>query len=142
MWRAYFESSLLLETRLDHDLRSTSGLSLIDYNVLLLLAEAEGHRLRMGELASQMVFSASRATYQVKSMEKRGLVLRQTAADDGRGSEAVLTATGMEALRDASPKHARTVEALFTDHVDTTCWGAAPSASRFWARKNFNRGKK
>lgn len=118
MWRAYIESSLLLETRLDEDLRASCELSLIDYHVLLLLSEVEGHRLRMGELAARMVFSASRATYQVKSMEKRGLVLRQPSGEDRRGYYAVLTASGLEALRDAAPAHARTVNALFMDELE------------------------
>ena len=35
-------------------------LTLGDYNVLLLLSEAPENRLRMGQLASRMVFSPSR----------------------------------------------------------------------------------
>lgn len=30
-WRPYIETSLLLETRLDEDLRTTAGMSLVDY---------------------------------------------------------------------------------------------------------------
>lgn len=114
VWRTYFEASLLLETTIDEDLRRHTKLSLIDYHVLLLLAEAPQRRLRMGELADRMVFSASRVTYQVSSMEKRGLVLRQRAHEDKRVYHAVLTANGLEALRSAAPHHAQTVRKLFT----------------------------
>lgn len=118
VWRAYIETSLLLETHLDEDLRSATGLSLIDYHVLLLLAEAPSRRLRMSDLAVRMVFSPSRVTYQVKSMEQRGLVVRQPSSTDRRVNHAVLTATGLEALRDASPHHVHTVQTLFTDDLD------------------------
>lgn len=117
-WRAYLEASLLLETRLDEDLRATAGLSLFDYHLLLLLAEAPGRRLRMGELARRLVFSASRVTYQVKSLEKRNLVLRRPSRTDRRVSYAVLTAAGLDVLRAAAPHHSDTVHRLFLDDLD------------------------
>jgi DNA-binding MarR family transcriptional regulator len=86
-WRAYVESSQLLLTRLEEDLRADSGLSFADYHVLVLLSEAPGQRLRMGELASRLVFSPSRLTYQISAMQRRGLVARQSCPDDRRGQE-------------------------------------------------------
>ncbi|WP_243789741.1 MarR family winged helix-turn-helix transcriptional regulator [Saccharopolyspora gloriosae] len=117
-WRPYIEASLLLETRLDEDLRASAGMSLMDYNVLLILSESPAHRLRMGELATRMVFSPSRLTYQIKVMERRGWVLRQVSPEDRRVHHAVLTATGLEALRAADPPHIDTVQRLFTDDLD------------------------
>ncbi|MBK0869074.1 MarR family transcriptional regulator [Saccharopolyspora sp. HNM0986] len=116
-WRPYIEASLLLETRLDEDLRAAAGMSLMDYHVLLVLSESPAHRLRMGELAARLVFSPSRLTYQVKVLERRGWVLRQPAPEDGRVNNAVLTATGLEALRAADRHHVATVQALFTDDL-------------------------
>lgn len=116
-WRTYIETSLLLETRLDDDLRSATGLNMIDYHVLLLLSEAPGRRLRMGELADRLVFSPSRLTYQIKTMERRGVVLRQPSPDDKRVNHAVLTAAGLEAFRAAGPHHVATIQRLFTDDL-------------------------
>lgn len=113
VWRPYIEASLLLETRLDDNLRDRTGLSLIDYHVLMLLSHAPRHRLRMSDLADRMVFSRSRITYQITSMAKRGLVLREPVPEDGRGYRAVLTVTGADALRSAAPIHAESVRALF-----------------------------
>lgn len=117
-WRPYIEASLLLETRLDEDLRAAAGMGLMDYHVLLVLSECPAHRLRMGELATRMVFSPSRLTYQVKVLERRGWVVRQLASDDRRVHHAVLTATGLEALREADRHHVGTVQRLFTDDLD------------------------
>jgi DNA-binding MarR family transcriptional regulator len=117
-WRAYIESSQRLMTQLEDDLRADSGLTFADYHVLVLLAEAPERRLRMGELASRLVFSPSRLTYQIGSMEKRGLVARESCPDDRRGSEAVLTAGGLRTLREAAPHHLRSVRAHFVDDLD------------------------
>lgn len=117
-WRPYIEASLLLETQLDEDLRAAAGMSLLDYHVLLVLSECPARRLRMGELARRMVFSPSRLTYQVKVLERRGWVLRQSSAEDKRVNYAVLTATGLDALREADGHHIDTVRRLFTDDLD------------------------
>ena len=102
-WRAFIESSQLLMTQLEDDLRETSELTFADYHVLVLLSEAPRQRLRMGELAGKLIFSPSRLTYHIGTMERRGLVVREPCPEDRRGSEAVLTAAGLLALRDAAP---------------------------------------
>jgi DNA-binding MarR family transcriptional regulator len=117
-WRAYVESSQLLLTQLEEELRDASGLSFADYHVLVLLSEVPGQRLRMGELANRLVFSPSRLTYQISSMQRRGLVTRQACPEDRRGSEAVLTAAGLLALREAAPHHLASVRAHLMDDLD------------------------
>jgi DNA-binding MarR family transcriptional regulator len=117
-WRTFIESSWALHTHLEDELRATTGLSMNDYHVLVVLSEAPGRRLRMGELAGRLVFSPSRVTYQISSMVKRGLVRKQACPDDGRGQEAVLTADGMAALVAAAPSHLVTVRDSFIDRLD------------------------
>ncbi|MFI5496138.1 MarR family winged helix-turn-helix transcriptional regulator [Actinoplanes sp. NPDC051859] len=117
-WRAYVESSWALQTHLDGDLRAKTGLSMSDYHVMVVLSEAPDHRLRMGELASQLVFTPSRVTYQITSMIKRGLVRKQSCPRDGRGQEAVLTDAGMAALVAAAPLHRATVRDCLMDDLD------------------------
>jgi DNA-binding MarR family transcriptional regulator len=117
-WRAYIEGSLRLNARLEDDLRAATGLTMADYNVLVVLSEAPGHRLRMGELAERLVFSPSRLTYQVSSMEKRGLVRRESCPADRRGSEAVLTGDGLAKLRDSAPHHVASVRERLINLLD------------------------
>jgi DNA-binding MarR family transcriptional regulator len=117
-WRTFIESSWALHTRLEDELRTATGLSMNDYHVMVVLSEAPERRLRMGELASRLVFSPSRVTYQINSMVKRGLVRKQSCTEDGRGQEAVLTDEGMAALRTAAPLHLDTVRKAFIDHVN------------------------
>lgn len=119
-WRAYLEGSFRLNMRLEDDLRAVTGLTIADYNVLVVLTEAPMHRLRMGELASRLVFSPSRLTYQIASMEKRGLVVRESCPADRRGSEAVLTAIGLDKLRQSAPHHLVSVRERLIDQLDDT----------------------
>ncbi|KOX10574.1 MarR family transcriptional regulator [Micromonospora sp. NRRL B-16802] len=117
-WRAYIEASQRLVTQLEDDLRADSDLSFADYHVLVLLSEAPGQRLRMGELAGRLVFSPSRLTYQISSMQRRGLVSKEACPDDRRGSEAVLTAAGLLALAEAAPHHLASVRTHLMDDLD------------------------
>ncbi|MBO4209313.1 MarR family winged helix-turn-helix transcriptional regulator [Micromonospora echinofusca] len=117
-WRSYIESSQLLLTQLEDELRGSNELSFADYHVLVLLSEVPGQRLRMGELASRLIFSPSRLTYQISSMQRRGLVSRESCPEDRRGSEAVLTAAGLLALHEAAPHHLRSVRAHLMDDLD------------------------
>jgi DNA-binding MarR family transcriptional regulator len=117
-WRTFIESSWALHTRLEDELRAQTGLSMNDYQVMVVLSEAPDRRLRMGELAGRLVFSPSRVTYQITSMVKRGLVRKQSCPEDGRGQEAVLTDEGLAALQAAAPLHLVTVRDAFIDRLD------------------------
>jgi len=117
-WRTFIESSWALHTHLEDELRATTGLSMNDYHVMVVLSEAPGRRLRMGELADRLVFSPSRITYQINSMVKRGFVRKQPCPEDGRGQEAVLTDEGMAALVNAAPLHLISVRDRFIDRLD------------------------
>lgn len=111
-WRLYFETTALLTARIEERLKA-QGCSLVEYQLLLLLHEAPGRCLRMGELARRLVFSPSRLNYKVKVLGERGWVQRRRAQGDGRGWEAALTAEGAQAFRRLRPDHARDVEELF-----------------------------
>jgi len=130
-WRAYFEATQMLSEVLERRLKQDCGMSLADYNLLLLLYESPAGRLRMGELASRMVFSPSRITYQVKTLVARGLIDRRPASCDRRGYEAVLTDDGRAAFRRAAIGHARQVDELFLGHLEP---GEAESLARIFSR--------
>ena len=114
-WRRFIETSTRLSTTVDEQLRADSQMTLADYHLLLLLREAPGHRLRMKELSDRMVFSASRLTYQVDVLVRRGWLCREPVPGDRRGSYAVLTGDGLAAFTAAAEVHLRHVERLFVD---------------------------
>lgn len=108
-WRAWLAMVRLLPDALDHDLREASGLTLPDYEVLVVLSEAPDRRVRMADLAEATYGSRSRTTHQITKMEKAGWVTRQRCADDARGQWAVLTEAGWQLLFASAPAHVTSV---------------------------------
>ena len=104
--------------RLDRDLRDQHRLSLPEYEILVRLSEAPGHRLRMAMLADSVSHSRSRVTHTVARMEaRRAGRPRRRASSDGRGVEAVLTDQGRAALARRPPPHVAGVRRLLVDLV-------------------------
>jgi DNA-binding MarR family transcriptional regulator len=117
-WRAYLVGTTLLMERLDRDLREHHALSLPEYEILVRLSEAPGHRMRMALLADSVSHSRSRVTHTVTRMEQADLVSRETCLSDGRGVEAALTPHGRATLENAAPAHVSAVRRFLVDLVD------------------------
>src|SRR5258708_9156360 len=113
VWRDFIETVQALSLRLDGRLLSESSLSQGDYQVLLALSEADGHRMRPSELAAVIGWERSRLSHHLGRMEKRGLIGRDPCAADGRGAEGVLAAHGSDCFRRATIPHLRAVRELF-----------------------------
>jgi DNA-binding MarR family transcriptional regulator len=114
-WRGYVLMSRLLTAQLGRGLSRDAGMSNADYEVLVHLSEEPGHRLRMHELASRMLWEKSRLSHQVSRMEQRGLVERAECPTDGRGSFVVLSDAGLKAIESAAPAHVAEVRRHFLD---------------------------
>jgi DNA-binding MarR family transcriptional regulator len=113
-WRALVMGTTLLLDRLDDDLRRAHDISLVEYEILVRLAERDG-QMRMAALADALAHSRSRVTHTVTRMEKAGLVLRSSSPDDGRGILASLTDKGQDLLVRAAPTHVAGVRAHLVD---------------------------
>jgi DNA-binding MarR family transcriptional regulator len=103
--------------RLDLELEQTQGLPLTSYEVLMRLADAEGERMRMSELADDLFLSRSGITRLVDRLERQGLIERERCADDGRGLFALLTPAGRAKLDLARPAHLAGVRRHFLSHL-------------------------
>lgn len=127
-WRALVQTTAAVLARLDADLQAVHGLSLGDYEVLAYLSEAPEHTMRMNDLAGRLLLSPSGITRRVDGLVKRGFVERRQCPTDRRGSNAVLTAAGLAALRNAAPTHVRGVRAYFVDQLGPEQLGALAGA--------------
>jgi DNA-binding MarR family transcriptional regulator len=99
----------LLPATLDSQLRRDADLTLFEYYVLAMLSEAPERTLRMSALAGQTNATLSRLSHVVTRLGDRGLVDRFTCPEDGRATNARLTALGWARLQEAAPKHVATV---------------------------------
>ncbi len=93
------------------------GLTINDYEALLLLSQAEGGRLKRVELAERLVLTPSGVTRLLEGLETAGLVERATCPADLRIVYAQLTELGREQLSTASCGHVGSVRALFEEHL-------------------------
>jgi DNA-binding MarR family transcriptional regulator len=118
VWRTMLRAQAQLSRRLQADLLSRHGLALGSYEVLMHLGEAAGGRLRMNDLADRVLLSRSGLTRLVDRLQRDGLVVRQSCADDARGLYAALTAAGRDRLADATPTYRRGVQDHMLSRLD------------------------
>ena len=116
-WRALLRAQAALLSRLDAELQAEHCLSLGEYEVLAFLSEAPGERLRMAELAQQVLISPSALTRRLDRLGRRELVRRERCGHDARGAYAVLTPEGRRWLVSAAPTHLEGVRRHFVDRL-------------------------
>ena len=116
-WRAYIETVIDLTAALEADL-AAHGLTLGDYQVLVVLSEAEGHERRMCDLAAKLQLSPSGLTRRLDGLVRGGLVARRPSETDRRVMLAVLTEAGWEHLERVAPFHVESVRRHVFDHLD------------------------
>jgi DNA-binding MarR family transcriptional regulator len=106
----------VLQRQLDTELQAAHNLPLTSYEALLYLAIAPDHRMRLSELADTVLLSLSGVSRLVERLVRAGLVMKETASEDGRGAYAVLTEAGLSALRAAHKTHLDGVRKHFLQH--------------------------
>jgi DNA-binding MarR family transcriptional regulator len=116
-WEAFVFAHAAAVGRIEQDLGQEDVVSLTWYDVLVALAFAPGKRLRLSELANEVVLSRSGLTRLLDRIEKAGLIRREPVPEDGRGVYAVLTEAGAEAQRRAWPHYARGIARHFSRHL-------------------------
>lgn len=116
-WRGLLETHASVLRTLDAEMHAEHGLSLSAYEVLLFLADAPDHRMRMAELSDQVLLSRSGCTRLVDRLVDLGYVTRCAAECDGRGLYAQLTDAGGAKLKAAQKTHRRGVRDEFLDHL-------------------------
>jgi DNA-binding MarR family transcriptional regulator len=109
-WRTFLQAHATVIRRLEAELEADGQVSLADLDVLIQLANAEGRKLRMSELADTVLLSRSGMTRRIDRLEAAGLVRRHECAADRRGAYAGITEAGLERLHGARPTHLRGIE--------------------------------
>jgi len=116
-WRTFLQAHATVVRRIEADLEADGLPSLADLDVLLQLAQAPERRLRMSELADEVLLSRSGMTRRIDRLEAAGYVARHECSADRRGAFAGLTEQGMERLQSARPTHVRGIMAHFVSKL-------------------------
>ncbi len=112
--RAYASTTRLLSAELQEE----HGLTISDYEALLVLSRAEGGRLKRVDLARSLMLTPSGITRLLQGLEDAGLVERAACASDLRVTYAQLTKAGRDKLMAASGGHRASIQALFEEHCE------------------------
>jgi DNA-binding MarR family transcriptional regulator len=114
-WRGLLRMTAQLNARMNRQLQDDYGISLADYDVLVLLSEIPQGRLLVFEVADALAWEQSRVSHQLGRMQRRGLVAREECPTDARGALVVLTEAGRAAIERAAPAHVEMVRQLVFD---------------------------
>jgi DNA-binding MarR family transcriptional regulator len=112
-WIAFLRSHSAITGELSAQLQSEHGLTLNDYEVLLVLSHSEAGMMRRVDLAETVLLTASGITRLLEGLERSGYVCKQTCDSDARVSYAKLTDDGRQKLSDAAVTHLRGIDELF-----------------------------
>src|SRR5688572_16778357 len=116
---------------LDAQLVRDHKLPLASYEVLMVLADSEGGRARMSEVAHPLLVSRSGLTRLVDRLVRQGWVERAPCEDDARGVYAAITRAGRAKLKAARPAHLDGVREGFLTKLSDRDLEAL---TRAWAR--------
>ena len=117
-------------SELDTEIEREHGIPLTAYEVLMHLGDAGG-KLRMGQLADQLLLSRSGISRLVDRLEAQGLVERRRCSDDGRGFNAMLTDAGRRKLDACRPAHLNGVREHFLSRLEP---GELDALAAVWDR--------
>jgi MarR family transcriptional regulator, 2-MHQ and catechol-resistance regulon repressor len=107
-----------LTKQLSAQLVAEHGLTLNEYEVLVLLARAPERAMRRVDLAHEVRLSPSGVTRLLDRLEAVGLVGKRQCNTDARVSYAELTAAGIAKLERCAPDQAAAAERLLGERFD------------------------
>jgi DNA-binding MarR family transcriptional regulator len=113
-WVAFLRSHAAVTRQLNVDLLRAHGLTLNDYEVMLLIDRSEHGLMRRVDLAESVLLTASGITRLLDGLERAAYVEKAHCSSDARVSYAKLTEAGREKLHAASATHLAGVEDVFT----------------------------
>ena len=112
-WESLFRAQVAVMRRLQ-SAPAFKTLPVNEYDVLFTLSRCPTGWLRLNELNDNVLLSQSSLSRLVERLEKRGLVERMPAPQDGRGVLLTLTDAGRELQKQIGREHVRDISELLT----------------------------
>lgn len=117
-WRLFLTAHARLIDRIEAKLAGAKLPPLEWYDVLLTLKNAPDRRLRLSEVAQQVLLSRSNLTRLVDRLEKAGLLYREACPTDRRGTFAVLTEAGLSMQQQMWTVYSAGIAEYFACHLN------------------------
>ncbi len=115
-WARLLRAHASATRELSSQLHAEHGLTINDYECLLVLSQAEGGEMRRVDLAGGLMLTPSGVTRLLDGLQEAGFVCNHSCESDARVKYAVLTAEGRRKLEEASASHLTGVAELFGEH--------------------------
>ena len=112
-WRAFLNAHAHITRAINRELADAGLPDLSWYDLLWALYRHPERRMRVNELAREVVLSPTGMSRFVDRVEKAGYVRREPDPDDRRALQVVLTEEGVRALRAMWPVYSRGIERHF-----------------------------
>ncbi len=112
-WARLLKTYAATTRELSSELQAAHGLTLNDYECLLVLSHAEDGAMRRIDLAGELLLTPSGVTRLLDGLQAAGYVCNHACDSDARVKYAVLTPDGRRKLEEASRSHLASVEELF-----------------------------
>jgi DNA-binding MarR family transcriptional regulator len=110
-WESLFRAQVAVMRRLQAG-KAFRNVAINEYDVLFTLSRCPSGWLRLNELNDHVLLSQSSLSRLVERLEKRGLVDRMPAPDDGRGVLLKLTEEGAALQKEIGREHVRDISTL------------------------------
>lgn len=110
-WESLFRAQVAVMRRLQSG-PAFRKVALNEYDVLFTLSRCPSGWLRLNELNDNVLLSQSSLSRLVERLEKRGLVVRMAAPNDGRGVLLKLTDEGAALQKEIGREHVRDISSL------------------------------
>ena len=117
-WGYFLRLHAEIVARIEADLAAAGCISLTWYDVLLAVDESPAKRLRMSDIAKEIVLSRSALTRSVDRLVDAGYLRREDCPKDRRGCYAAITPAGEKALAKAWPVYRKGIQTHFSDPLD------------------------
>ena len=129
-WRSFLNAHAHVTRAINRDLAAAGLPDLGWYDLLWALYRQEDRRLRVNELAREVVLSPTAMSRFVDRVEQAGYVRREPDPADRRALKVALTDEGVDALRAIWPVYRRGIE----EHFAPALGASAPRVRRMLER--------
>ena len=130
-WGGFLSTYALIYRIVEEDLQSHSQITHVEFEILLRLSWAENQRMRIQDLAAQSLLTRSGVSRALSRLEEVGLVAREEASEDRRGSYAMLTKEGAKRFQNAIQPHVAFVKENFLNLFSEQ---ELKQMAKFWKR--------
>jgi DNA-binding MarR family transcriptional regulator len=116
-WKGLLVAHATLIEQIDREMARANLLPVDWYDALLALETSPCQRLKMSDLADQVLLSKSGLTRLVDRLEAKGYIRREACRADRRVAYAVITAEGLKAREESWPTYKAAIEQFFVSQL-------------------------